>query len=177
MFAISKYSTPGQAIFLPLERLIKMSDETRILKLYFDSPKAFEIENIKPLSGVVGLYFIFTKQILIQYPFGKSHLLYIGMSEKKTTSISSRLTGHFDGKSKNAGLTNYRKAEPLFFTFINFEMVRKFWDFTIENLEAYFILDFVEKYGVYPICNNKSGFDILTKTVNENFIIDWSYFN
>ena len=154
-----------------------MSGETKTLKLFFDSPKAFEIENIKPLSGVVGLYFIFTKQILIQYPFDKSRLLYIGMSEKKTNSIGSRLTGHFDGKSRNLGLTNYRKVEQLFFTFINFEMVRTFWGFSIENLEAYFILDFVERYGVYPICNNKSGSDILTKTLNENFIIDWSYFN
>lgn len=99
------------------------------------------------------------------------------MSERKTNSIGSRLTGHFDGKSKNVGLTNYRKVQPLFFTFINFEMVRKFWDFRIENLEAYFILDFVEKYGVYPICNNKTGFEVLSKTLNANFIIDWSYYD
>jgi hypothetical protein len=135
------------------------------------------MENIKPLNGLVGLYFIFTKKTQIQYPFKKSRLLYIGMSEKKTNSIGSRLTGHFDGKSKNLGLVNYRKVEQLFFTFINFEMVRKFWEFRIENLEAYFLLDFVERYGVYPICNNKTGFEVLGKTLNANFIIDWKYFD
>ena len=154
-----------------------MRNEIKDLKIFFDSPMVFEIEKIRPLIGIVGLYFIFTKQTLIQYPFGKSRLLYIGMSEKRTSSIANRLTGHFDGKSKNFGLINYRKVEQLFFTFVNFEMVRTFWGFRIENLETYFILDFVKKYGVYPICNNKSGFDILNKSLNENFIIDWSYFN
>jgi hypothetical protein len=146
------------------------------LQINFDSPKQFEITNIKPLNGIVGLYFIFTENLLIQYPFQKSRLLYIGMSEKKTNSIGSRLTGHFEGKSKNLGLVNYRKVQQLFFTFINFEMLRKFWDFRIEDLESYFILDFVEKYGVYPICNNKSGFEILEKKVEAYFIINWKYF-
>lgn len=150
---------------------------TSEFKIYFDVPKVFEIKNIQPLTGSVGLYFIFTRQTQIQYPFKKSRLIYIGMSEKKTNSIGSRLTGHFDGKSKNVGLGNYRKVDQLFFTFIHFEMMRKFWEFRIENLEAYFILDFVEKYGVYPICNNKSGFEVLSKTMKTNFIIDWTYFD
>ena len=55
--------------------------------IYFDSPKLFEASNIKPLKGLAGLYFIFSKSIDIQYPFDKSKLLYIGMSEKKTNSI------------------------------------------------------------------------------------------
>jgi hypothetical protein len=146
------------------------------LSLYFDTPRDFEIQNIRPLSGLVGLYFIFTNDIEIQYPFKKSKLLYIGMSERKTNSIGSRLTGHFEGKSKNLGLTNYRKVGQLKFTFINFEMLKNFWEHRIENLESYFILDFVEKYGVYPICNNKSGFEILQKKLNANFVIDWTYF-
>ena len=146
------------------------------LKIYFDRPKIFELKNIKPLFGLTGLYFIFTTKTLFPYPFKKSRLLYIGMSEKKTNSIGSRLTGHFDGKSKNLGLVNYRKVDPLYFTFINFEMLRKFWNHRIEDLESYFILDFVEKYGVYPICNNKSGFEILEKKVEADFIINWIYF-
>jgi hypothetical protein len=147
------------------------------LKIFFDQPKTFELQNIKPLMGLVGLYFIFSKQTLIQYPFQKSRLLYIGMSEKKTNSIGSRLAGHFDGKSKNLGLVNYRRRKQLFFTHINFEMLRNFWSHRIEDLESYFILDFVVKYGVYPICNNKSGYDILTKNLKSNFIIDWKYFD
>ena len=146
------------------------------LKIFFDLPKVFEKQNIKPLMGLTGLYFISNKKTKIQYPFKKSRLLYIGMSEKKTNGIGNRLTGHLEGKSKNMGLVNYRKAEQLFFTYINFEMLRKFWNYRIEDLESYFILDFVEKYGVYPICNNKSGYEVLDKKLKANFIIDWSYF-
>jgi hypothetical protein len=145
-------------------------------KITFDIRKEFEPENIKPLMGVCGLYFIFLKKIEIQYPFGRSRLIYIGMSEKKTNSIGKRLLGHYDGSSENVGLFNYRKKEGLFFTHINFEMLKKIWDYRIEDLESYFILNFVNKYGVYPICNNKTGFEVLKKDLNINFEIDWKYF-
>ena len=144
--------------------------------IYFDSPKLFESNNIKPLNGIAGLYFIFSQSIEIQYPFQKSKLLYIGKSERRTNSIGNRLLGHFDGKSKNLGLVNYRKVEPLFFTYINFEMLKSLWQFRIEDLESYFILDFVEQFGVYPICNNKSGFEIQNQTLTSSFKIDWKYF-
>lgn len=147
-----------------------------LIDIYFDSPMLFEVKNIKPLNGIIGLYFIFTSTIQVQYPFDKSKLLYIGMSEKRTNSIGSRLIGHFEGKSKNVGLLNYRKVEPLWFTYINIEMLRNIWDFRVEDLESYFILNFVEHYGVYPICNNKTGFDILNNTLKTDFKIDWSYF-
>lgn len=150
-----------------------MSNE---ITIFFDSPKSFELSNIKPLSGIAGLYFIFSQSIDIQYPFEKSKLLYIGMSERKTNSIASRLSGHFDGKSKNIGLTNYRKIEPLLFTYINFEMLQNIWHFRIEDLESYFLLNFVEHFGVYPICNNKTGFEILNNTLSTSFKIDWDYF-
>lgn len=150
-----------------------MSNEVTI---FFDSPKPFVLANIKPLNGIAGLYFIFSQSIDIQYPFQKSKLLYIGMSERKTNSIASRLSGHFDGKSKNIGLTNYRKIEPLLFTYINFEMLQNIWHFRIEDLESYFLLNFVEHFGVYPICNNKTGFEILNNTLSTSFKIDWDYF-
>ncbi len=146
------------------------------LKIYFNKRQTFEMRNIKPLVGLAGLYFIFTEKKRINYAFNESRLLYIGMSEKKTNSIGNRLIGHFDGKSKNIGLVNFRKVEQLYFTYINFEMLRNYWNHRIEDLESYFILDFVEKYGVYPICNNKTGFEILDKIVDTNFIIDWKYF-
>lgn len=91
--------------------------------------------------------------------------------------MGSRLMGHFDGTSGNPGLINYRKVDNLFFTYINFEMVRQFWKFRIEDLESYFILDFVKNFGVYPICNNKSGFEILGKSIISEFDINWNYFN
>ncbi|MDP3469600.1 MAG: hypothetical protein Q8S11_14770 [Daejeonella sp.] len=150
--------------------------EKNTITIYFDAPKPFEATNIKPLNGIAGLYFIFTSSIQVQYPFNKSKLLYIGMSEKRTNSIRSRLGGHFDGKSKNIGLSNYRKIEPLWFTYINIEMLRNIWAFRVEDLESYFILNFVEHFGVYPICNNKTGFEILNNTLTTDFKIDWDYF-
>lgn len=163
-------------IYILPQRTKTVTIMSKEFKLFFDEPKTFEIKNIKPLNGLIGLYFIFTTETKIQYPFKQSRLLYIGMSEKKTNSISSRLTGHFEGKSRNSGLVNFRKVGQLNFTIINFEMVRSFWNHTVEELESYFILDFVENYGVYPICNNKTGFEILQKKLNANFIIDWKYF-
>ncbi len=148
----------------------------KVIQIYFDRPKEFEPGNIKPLNGIVGLYFIFTQSIRVQYPFKGSKLIYIGMSEKKTNSIGNRLIGHFDGKSKNIGLFNYRKVEPLFFTYINYDVLKNDWSFRIEDLESYFLLDFVEQFGVYPICNNKTGFEILKNSLSTNFSIDWSYF-
>jgi len=146
------------------------------IAIYFDSPKSFEPANIEPLKGIVGLYFIFTKNTLIQYPFNKSRLLYIGMSEKKTNSIGSRLLGHFEGKSKNIGLVNYRKIEPLLFTYLNFDILKAKWRFSIEDLESYFILNFVGRYGVYPICNNKTGAEIHSSDLEVMLKIDWDYF-
>jgi len=146
------------------------------IKIFFDEAKAFEIVNIKPLGGIMGLYFIFNSETEIQYPFKKSRLIYIGMSEKRTNSIGKRLADHFDGKSGNPGLVNYRKVGPLYFTYINFEMLKKFWEHRIEDLESYFILDFVNHYGVYPICNNKTGLEILKSDLNINLEIDWTYF-
>jgi hypothetical protein len=146
------------------------------LKIFFEEKKEFEMDNIRPLRGLLGLYFIFSEKISIDYPFKKSRLLYIGMSEKRTISIGSRLAGHFDGNSKNIGLLNYRSVERLYFTYINYEMLKNFWAQRIVDLESYFILDFVEKYGVYPICNKKVGFEVLKKELDVSFIIDWKYF-
>lgn len=146
------------------------------LKIFFEEPRKFEMQNLKPLSGIIGLYFIFLTNTQIPYPFATSKLIYIGMSEKRTNSIGSRLMGHLDGQSGNIGLTNYRKIEQLNFTYLNFEMLKAVWKYKIEDLESYFILDFVKQYGVYPICNNKTGFEILEKTLAVNLEIDWDYF-
>jgi hypothetical protein len=145
-------------------------------RINFDQPKAFELRNIRPLAGVTGLYFIFTHSIWISYPFKKSRLIYIGMSEKRTNSIGTRLTGHFDGQSRNVGLFNYRKVDKLLFTYINFEMLKSLWTQRIEDLESYFILDFVRNNGVYPICNNRTGLEVLKKDTSVDLEIDWGYF-
>jgi hypothetical protein len=126
--------------------------------------------------GIRGLYFIFSTKTDINYPFRKSRLLYIGMSEKKTNSIGKRLSNHYDGKSRNIGITNYKKLEQLYFTYINYEMLKNLWDYRVEDLESYFIHDFVNNYGVYPICNNRTGFEILKSSLDINIDIDWKYF-
>ena len=149
---------------------------TEPIKIFFDNPKLFENDNLSLLDGITGLYFIFSQTIEIQYPFQKSKLLYIGMSEKKTNSIRKRLTGHYEGKS-NIGLRNYRKIEPLLFTYINFEILKEVWNLRIEDLETYFIHNFTKNFGVYPICNNKLNSEILKANLPIDFIIDWSYFN
>lgn len=154
-----------------------MNDAPPVYKILFDQPRRFEPMEIKSLLGVVGLYFIFNEEMKIQYPFKQSRLLYIGMSEKKTNSIGSRLVSHLEGKSGNWGLVNYGKVQTLYFTYINFEMLRGFWDQRVEDLESYFILDFVRSYGVYPICNNKSGYEIEAKDLKSRFLIDWEYFD
>lgn len=145
-------------------------------KINFDQYKEFKLGNIKLLMGVCGLYFIFLKKTEIPYPFRKSRLIYIGMSEKRTNSIGKRLLGHYRGASGNEGLINYRKVEGLYFTYLNFEMLKTIWNYRIEDLESYFILSFVNRYGVYPICNNKTGLEVLKKDLNLNFEIDWKYY-
>jgi len=147
------------------------------VRIFFEASEEFLLRNIQKLNGVVGLYFISTVDTKIQYPFKQARLIYIGMSERKTNSIGSRLTEHFEGQSGNLGITNYKKVNPLQFTYINFEMLRNIWDYRIEDLESYFINDFVKNYGVYPICNNKTGFEILKNTVPVNLQIDWAYFD
>jgi len=151
-------------------------DRMHLFKIFFDKYQDFESRNIKPLMGLCGLYFIFLKETEIPYPFKKSRLIYIGMSEKKTNSIGKRLSDHLEGVSGNEGIFNYRKTEGLYFTYLNFEMLKQIWKYRIEDLESYFILDFLNKYGVYPICNNKSGFEIKKHDMPITLEIDWKYF-
>ncbi len=145
-------------------------------EIYFDKVKTFDIKNFKPLIGVCGLYFICLSKTQIPYPFKKSKLIYIGMSEKRTNSVGKRLHEHYEGISGNKGLLNYRKAENLFFTTINFESIKNIWSYRIEDLESYFILDFLKLYGIYPICNNKSTFEIKQIELSLSLAIDWKHF-
>jgi hypothetical protein len=147
------------------------------VRLFFDERKLFELKNIKTLSGIAGLYFIFLDSLKIRYPYKESKLIYIGMSEKVTNSIANRLTGHYDGKSKNIGIQSYKQVDKVWFTYLNIEMLKQIWTFRVEDLESYFIFDFVKNYGVYPICNNKSGFEIKNLKLETNIKIEWEYFN
>ncbi|MEM3484369.1 MAG: hypothetical protein QXQ64_02990 [Candidatus Bathyarchaeia archaeon] len=142
----------------------------------FEAGKRLEPQNAKNLMGICGLYFIFLKGFEIQYPFGKSRLIYIGMSEKKTNSIGKRLMQHYTGESGNIGLFNYKKLDDLCFTYINFELLKNLWPYKIEDLESYFILDFLKNYGAYPICNGKVSSEIVQKEINPIIEINWKFF-
>lgn len=147
------------------------------LKIHFDNLKLFRPDNFIGLNKVVGIYLIATKDISIQYPFAASKLIYIGMSERFSNSIASRLNGHYDGVSKNQGLVNYRKVNDLVFTYINYHSISHLWHQSIEDLESYFLQDFVHKFGVYPICNNRTGFPEFYKNMHIPLEIDWQHFN
>jgi len=153
-----------------------MNEERKLIKVYFQDGESFSPSRIRSTVGLTGLYLIFNEGIDIRYPYRSSRLIYIGMSEKKTNSIGKRLLGHYDGTSGNVGITSYRKANKLLFTYINFEMLAPNWSLGIEPLESYFISSFVERYGVYPICNNKSGTEITLKNTEAEFLIDWEFF-
>lgn len=146
-------------------------------KLNFDRPLEFTQQNIKGLGGVVGIYFIFMKEKKVTYPFRDSRLIYIGMSEKKTNSIASRLSDHHDGKSGNLGLQNYKKITDLMFTYLNFNVIQSIWKYRIEDFESYLLLDFVREFGVYPICNNKTGFPELDESYEGIVTVDWDYYD
>lgn len=104
----------------------------QLFKINFDRYQDFEPRNIKPLTGLCGLYFIFLKETEIPYPYKKSRLIYIGMSERQTNSIGKRLLDHFEGISGNEGIYNYEKVEGLFFTYLNFEMLKQIWKYRID---------------------------------------------
>lgn len=157
------------------KKVLRMEDSKK-LTINFDKPRKFEPKHISGLEKVRGLYFIFLTEKVAHYPFKLSKLIYIGMSEKSSNSIAARLCDHYEGKSGNVGLVNYRTVEPLRFTYLNFDTLNGFWSQKVEDLESYFILDFVREHGVYPICNNKTGFPDFDPTKTSRLNINWSYF-
>ncbi len=145
--------------------------------IVFPPSRKFAAPNFDFLNKLIGLYFIFLPERKISYPFRDSRLIYIGMSEKKTNSIGKRLLNHITGGSGNKGITNYNKKDGLLFTYFGYDMYKDTWPGKVEALENYFILDFQEKFGVYPICNNKSS-DIEVIGVDDvKYKIDWSFFD
>ena len=147
-----------------------------LLKINFDNARIFDPKGFSGLEKVRGLYFIFLTNRIVQYPFNDSRLIYIGMSEKTSNSIFSRLMNHFDGTSRNLGISNYKSVDQLLFTHLNFDSIQLFWSQNVEDLESYFIQDFVKKFGVYPICNNKTGFPDFDPKKISALEIDWNYF-
>jgi hypothetical protein len=113
----------------------------------------------------------------IPYPFKESRLIYIGMSESRANSIGNRLRDHIAGRSNNTGILGYHKKWKLSFTYLDYEYLKQvFTSVDIESIETYFLEDFANCFGVYPICNNRRGL-LEKKHESKHFPqIDWEFF-
>jgi hypothetical protein len=141
----------------------------------------FEFKNLDDLSirfvrGVIGLYFIFITEHLIEYPFRPSRLIYIGMSESKQNSIGNRLRDHSSGQSGNPGLTNYIRTSGPKFTYLSFDLLSVLKIPTVGELEGAFLRAFLNAYGCYPICNNQSGIELRGSETPPHFEVEWQAF-
>lgn len=145
-------------------------------RITFSRAYNFAEVTINPLKGYVGIYLIYLDRLTIPYPFKESRLIYIGKSDSKQYSIGRRLKDHLSGLG-NPGVFNYLKQYSLCFTYVNFELVKPFWEKSIEDLETYFINDFLRQFGNYPICNNKSSFEATRIPAEVRLEIDWAFFS
>lgn len=137
----------------------------------------FHSSNFSTVMGYIGLYFIFLKDLLIPYPFENSKLIYIGMSESRTNSIGKRLKDHISGRSNNKGIIGYKKRWGLNFTYIDYDFLKHiFTSENIEDIETFFLEDFSDKFGSYPICNNKRGDIGRLSRKKDSPKIDWQFF-
>lgn len=137
----------------------------------------FKRDNFNIFLGNTGLYFIFLNNLFIPYPFNNSRLIYIGMSESKQNSIGNRLKDHLSGRSKNEGIKGYYKKWDLEFTYLDYEFLKHIFAHNkIEPMETYFLENFAEEYGSYPICNNKRGISEKIAKLAQKLKIEWEFF-
>lgn len=142
-----------------------------------ESSYEFEMKNFPIFVGYIGLYFIFLKNLLIPYPFKNSRLIYIGMSESRLNTIGNRLKDHLSGRSKNKGIFGYYKKWELRFTYLDYEFLKHiFVSNKIEAIETYFLEDFSNDFGSYPICNNKRGISEEIPILMHKPKIQWEFF-
>ena len=149
--------------------------DTPITVRFFEIKKLDDV-SIRFVRGIVGLYFIFLADPLIEYPFRPCRLIYIGMSESKQNSIGSRLRDHASGQSGNPGLTNYIRTRGAQFTHLTFDLLSVLGIPTVAELEGMFLRAFLASFGCYPICNNQSGIEIRGEEPPTRFDIDWQAF-
>lgn len=133
--------------------------------------------SIRFVQGTIGLYFIFLVDLQIPYPFKKSRLIYIGMSESRQNSIGNRLRGHWSGQSGNLGIMNYSQNHEVRFTYHPLQLLRVLGTDNLFELESFFLSDFLREFGSYPICNNQSGVSFPeTALSNKKVEVQWDYF-
>lgn len=133
-------------------------------------------QEVKFVQGVAGIYFIFLTDLRIAYPFQSSGLIYIGMSESKQNSIAMRLRGHLTGQSGNLGISNYAKSHKVKFTTYSAEVLRNYGNENLFDVESFFLSDFLEKHGAFPICNGQAGHQLSDNGRKLTAKVDWDFF-
>ncbi|MCY6380236.1 hypothetical protein [Hoeflea prorocentri] len=133
-------------------------------------------QEVKFVQGVAGIYFIFLTDVVIEYPFKASQLIYIGMSESKQNSIAMRLRGHLTGQSGNLGISNYAKAHKVRFTYYSADVLRNYGNDNVFDMESFFLSDFLEHHGSFPICNGQAGHQFSGAGAQIAAKVDWSFF-
>lgn len=134
--------------------------------------------SIKLTYGAVGIYFIFLGELEIPYPFGKSRLIYVGLSESKQNSIGRRLYGHLTGQSGNQGIKNYAARHRVRFTYHSFQLLRNLGPTDLYETESFFLSSFLFARGAFPICNNQSGVTVIQSSMaRPDVSVDWQHFD
>ncbi len=146
------------------------------MKIIFTRSYNLREQEVKFVQGVPGIYFIFVTDVSIQYPFKASSLIYIGMSESKRNSIAMRLRGHLTGQSGNLGISNYAKTHKIKFTYYSAEVLQKYGNDNVFDMESFFLSDFLEYHGSFPICNGQAGHQFSEKGKRIVASVDWPYF-
>ena len=132
---------------------------------------------IKLARGIVGIYFVYVPGLTISYPFGQSTLIYIGMSESQQNSIGKRLLSHLTGQSGNEGIKNYAERYKVKFTYHSLAGLGFIGTDDLFDIESFFLTDFLDYRGSYPICNGQGGVereDSLAKM--RTMEVDWRFF-
>ncbi|KGK98968.1 hypothetical protein LI82_02700 [Methanococcoides methylutens] len=114
---------------------------------YLKGPIDWNSAIYNKISGMPGIYIVTVRERNwgIPYPFGMSNIIYIGQSE----DIGSRLREH-ETRGENHGFAQYR-------AYHNINVYFKPMDpsSNLERWESNMILDFVNKFGCAPVCNNQ----------------------
>ena len=100
------------------------------------------------------------------------------MSESKQNSIGKRLRAHKTGQSGNLAIMNYAARHGTSFTYLSLDILKTLGTKNVQEIESFFLSDFLFKYGAYPICNNQSGTSYPETALSKNALaIDWDFFS
>lgn len=138
----------------------------------------FDDRSIRFTDGLVGIYFIYLEEFPVVYPFGYSRLIYLGLSESKQNSVGRRLSAHLSGRSGNQCIKNFAARHSVRFTFHTFDLLKNLGSGNLYELESYFLTDFLQYRGAFPICNSQSGIKLLEPSIPDQGVqVDWEYFS